>query len=34
VSTGTQGSLQDIAASFIWDIEVVAHELGVSVKES
>ena len=34
VSTGAQGSLADIAASFIWDLNVVAHELGVRmVKE-
>ena len=34
VSTGTDGSLSDISASFFWDLNVVAHELGVSLCES
>ena len=31
VSTGTDGNLEDISASFFWDLFVVAHELGVSI---
>ena len=31
VSTICDGSLDDMSASFIWDLNVVAHELGVSL---